>query len=701
MKRILCTLVALSTSLFAQLPNGEPAGAVPIGLGINPDGPAGISGNVFSNAGEAEALSAGLPAFSCGSGHNSDVFYAFTAPNSAVYTFATCTPAGFTAGTHTDTVLQVLNDTLTTQLGCDDDACAVPNFNSQVAVVLTAGQNVVLRLASWSGVADGSYYLSVSESFPPANDDCTGAIAITDGVVVNGTTIASLPSNPSPTCGSFTTSNPDVWYTYTPATSGTVRVVRSASLTRMAAYTGACGALLTTASACTAANQMVFDVVAGTQYFIRVGVATAASSAAFQITIEAPVATTAGSNACATAAAVSTGVTASSTVGATASSPSPSCASFTTTNPDVWFQYTAPAAGLAIVTPSADGEGATRMAIYTTPDCVTFTNVTGTSTCTTITTSGTTAAQWTTVPGTTYYIRFGVVSATTASPFLFNLGFAPFEPNDTCSGAVAITTGVNGPFSNLGTTTGNDVGFNTPCGVGGNVGGRDLFYTYTPACDGVVTMTTCGGNAINEPGVLADTQLVVYDNWTCGVGPGAPAVACNDDAGGALCGASGFESTVTFNALAGVTYLVRVAGFGGAIGTFNLTVTLSTAQIAVIGTGCGSPTAATLAGSGAPVMGSTGTITVTAQPNANGLLLFSNPNTAMAYTPFGACTIYLENPGMGILLPIFTDGTGVWSLTVTFPIDPALDCVGWDFQGLVIGAAGIEFTNALRLILGT
>ncbi len=696
MKRFLCAFLAVSATVFAQLPNGEVAGAIGIAIGINPNAPAGIDTQTFSNAGEADPLSVGPPAYNCGNGANSDVFFAFTASNNAQYTFSTSTPAGFTAGTHIDTILQVLNDTATTVLGCDDDSGATPNFSSQLTVSLTSGQNVIVRIATWSGEADGSFYLSVTEFIPPpapANDVCAGADVITDGVLFNGSTLSATAGGTLPAgCTSFTATTLDVWHSYTPTFSGTVRLTRAGTgATRTAVYTGACGAETIVFSSCNTNLTNVFDVVAGTPYLIRVGIA-AATGSAYTLFIEPPVTPIVSSNNCATAAALSVGINAGNTVGATATAPTlATCTSFTATTPDVWFTFSSPVDCAASVTRSADGEGATRLAVYTTPDCVTFTAVP--------LNCGTGVMSWVGLAGTTYYVRAAVFTAATAGPFLLTVTCVPFEPNDSCSGAIPVFNGPNGPFSNLGTLAANDVGFNTPCGAG-SVGGRDLFYTYVPACNGTVTMSTCGGNNVNEPGALSDTQLVVYDTWTCGVGPGALPVGCNDDAGGALCGASGFESQVTFPVVAGGLYLVRVAGYNGQVGTFNLTITLSTAQIAVIGTGCGTP-AATLSGSGPPVMGSTGTITVTAQPNANGVLLFSNPNTAMAYTPFGACTIYVQNPGMGILLPIFTDALGNWSLTATFPIDPSLDCVGWDFQGLVIGAAGIEFTNALRLILGT
>jgi hypothetical protein len=186
MKRVVFAALICASASLAQLPNGEPGGAIPIFEGINPSAPSGVSGTTFTNAGEPEALSAGLPSI-CGSGPNSDVFYSFTALANGLHTFHTCTPSGFAPGTHIDTILQVLNDTLTTSLGCDDDGCASPNFNSSLTLSLNAGQMVFVRIATWSGEADGSYYLTVvAPTPPPPNGTLATATPVVVGVNPNG-----------------------------------------------------------------------------------------------------------------------------------------------------------------------------------------------------------------------------------------------------------------------------------------------------------------------------------------------------------------------------------------------------------------------------------------------------------------------------------------------------------------------------------
>jgi hypothetical protein len=688
MKRFLIALAVVSAGVCAQLPNGDPAGAIPVVVGVNPDGPVGIDGNTFTNVGEPSTLSAGLPA-TC-SGSNTDVFFSFTAPNSAIYIFQTCTPTGFTAGTLTDTVVQVLDAAGTTALGCNDDSCGAL---SVVSVTLTAGTPVLVRVADFSAttINTGTFYVSISEAFPPANDACASAQTLVEGVVTAGTLFLATPTSPNPAgCTSLTATAPDAWYSYTPSVSGTVRIVRTGTgSNRVAAYTGTCGAETIVFSSCNTNLTSVFDVVAGTPYLIRVGATTGAG--AFTILAETPVAQTPSADECVGATPLATGANAGTTVGATPSNPTTTCTQFAATTSDVWYQFTPAVNCAATLTRSSDGEGATRLAVYTTPDCVAFNN-------TGLPCSSGNSVSWVALAGTTYYVRVGVPTGGVLGPFLLFFDCAPFEPNDTCSGALPVVEGVNGPFNNTGTQSALETGFSSLC----TTAGRDLFFTYSPACDGVVTMTTCGGNNVNEPGILIDSVLAAYDAWACG-GTNTPLV-CNDDtAGSVVCGPLARESTISFPVLAGTTYLVQVAGFSTTnFGTFNLTVSLATSQLVTIGTGCGPGATPTLVGSGPPAFGTTGTITVTAQPAAFGGLLASEANYGMVYAPFGPCTIYLLQPGMNFLLPVGTDALGQWSLSATFPAyDPVLDCYGIDLQAFVIGAGGIEFTNALRLVFGT
>jgi hypothetical protein len=80
----------------------------------------------------------------------------------------------------------------------------------------------------------------------------------------------------------------------------------------------------------------------------------------------------------------------------------------------------------------------------------------------------------------------------------------------------------------------------------------DVWHSYTASGNSTATFSLCGSGF--------DTSLAVFDSC------GGSELACNDD----FCGV---QSEVTLNVQSGVTYFVRVAGFEGATGNYNLLVT--------------------------------------------------------------------------------------------------------------------------------
>src|SRR5207247_2838845 len=100
------------------------------------------------------------------------------------------------------------------------------------------------------------------------------------------------------------------------------------------------------------------------------------------------------------------------------------------------------------------------------------------------------------------------------------------------------------------------------CGSSGTA--PEQVYQWTPAVSGTATIQTCGA------GTTFDTVLYLRSG-PCAGGP-EMAAGCNDDActnATGLYRASRLTPTVT----AGQTYFIVVDGYGGAQGTFSLTVT--------------------------------------------------------------------------------------------------------------------------------
>jgi hypothetical protein len=130
----------------------------------------------------------------------------------------------------------------------------------------------------------------------------------------------------------------------------------------------------------------------------------------------------------------------------------------------------------------------------------------------------------------------------------------PPPPNDACAGALAVVLGPNGPYSNLSAMNGGP----TPaCTSGPDLG--DLWFQFTPGCDGAFIIDTCGSTF--------DTTLSVWS--ACG----GTQVACNDDDPSTTC-ASATSSRLLLSGAAGTPYLIRVAGSsaGPSAGSFTLTI---------------------------------------------------------------------------------------------------------------------------------
>jgi subtilisin-like proprotein convertase family protein len=129
---------------------------------------------------------------------------------------------------------------------------------------------------------------------------------------------------------------------------------------------------------------------------------------------------------------------------------------------------------------------------------------------------------------------------TASATSTFNV-IRPPAPNDECSGATEIFTGVNGVDNLAAQTT------TAAC-----TGSNDVWFFWTATFTGDAEASTCGNRTI-------DTVLAAYD--VCG----NPALACNDD----FCG---LGSKITFPVTQGQTYYIRFAGFAGARGTADLNI---------------------------------------------------------------------------------------------------------------------------------
>lgn len=157
--------------------------------------------------------------------------------------------------------------------------------------------------------------------------------------------------------------------------------------------------------------------------------------------------------------------------------------------------------------------------------------------------------------------------ATAAAAAAISAAFAGAQVvNDECVNAVPVTLGVNGPFSNVGSTT----SVPWPCASGDN----DVWFIYNSTCSGNLIINTCGADY--------DTCIEAFDG-DCN---NLVSLACNDD----VCGR---QSEISFAATRGNTYFIRVGGWTGETGNFPLTLRCDF-DLFVAGVGEAMPGAGTL-----------------------------------------------------------------------------------------------------------
>ena len=144
--------------------------------------------------------------------------------------------------------------------------------------------------------------------------------------------------------------------------------------------------------------------------------------------------------------------------------------------------------------------------------------------------------------------------------------------NDNCADAVAIGEVTDFSFTTVDATTDGPDHPSADCfPFGDNLVHQDVWYAYTATITGTISWSTC--NTIDF-----DSRMAVYMPGAACPPMDTDLMVCNDDGTdetGVACG--GFSSSLTFDAVAGETYLLRVGTYGDAgtpdapgSGTFTL-----------------------------------------------------------------------------------------------------------------------------------
>ncbi|WP_118950295.1 T9SS type A sorting domain-containing protein [Taibaiella helva] len=163
---------------------------------------------------------------------------------------------------------------------------------------LTAGTTYYLRVWTYSDAAGdyASFDVCVTNAIPPANDNCTNAVAITPSTLVctpvSGTTENATHSNEVASSANDNGTDDDVWYSFVASASSQIidlTNINGSTDMSMAVYSGSCGAL-TEIQYSDPETMTVAGLTAGTTYYLRVWTysSTAGNYASFDVCILAP-----------------------------------------------------------------------------------------------------------------------------------------------------------------------------------------------------------------------------------------------------------------------------------------------------------------------------------------------------------------------------------------------------------------------------
>lgn len=484
-----------------------------------------------------------LPTPTCSAtGINDDVWFSFVATGATHVIDIT----GATNVTAINVYSGSCGSTLTS-LGC---LTTTSGALSGLVSGLTAGNTYLIRVYSTSSTVGTTTDFTICVGTPPpppANDECSGAIAIAcDGSASGDNTFAGNDALPGITCGSTTATtgtNRAVWYTVTPANSGALTIgVCSGTQwdTYLRVYTGSCGAFTQCAGSdddgCSETDyglsQLTFAATAGTTYYIMLGGFGTAEFGAYTISVTCPAL-------CAVPTGVSAGTVTSSGASVTWAGTGTFVLEYGPTGFTPGTGATAGAGG-TVINPATSVQAITGLTQSTAYDVYVRQDCTG--------------------AGNGFSANSPVVSFTT---------LAPPPANDVCSGAISLpvnTSCINQTFSTLGATDNDETGDCT------NGTEKAVWFSFV-ATETNATITVDGATGFDAVlGVLS----------ACGSTTTPTGGACID-----ATGEGGVEVRNLTGLTVGSTYFIQVYEYYGDA------TAASTFDICVVSVPCSVPTAVT------------------------------------------------------------------------------------------------------------
>ena len=382
---------------------------------LPPFNPCAVIGNIAScGVSTALTIPAGTGGYatvstSCGfSTPGVETIYTFTAPQTGIYTIAQASSPFFV-----DYFFKPVSDGCSgTGWTCIDDLSGASTSVGS-SFTLTAGVQYYIMLDPESSAGGAVSFTIGCPPLPPANDNCTGAIALVPGVScvpTTGTTLAATESLPNNCAGD---PNDDVWYSFV-ATGSTHNVTVTSSTSFDAvieAFTGSCSGL--TSLGCVDGGlsgdteiATLTGLTPGTTYYVRVYHYSLSipSTPTFTICVSGPPA----NDLCANAISIACGstVTGSTTFASTTGETTlpTSCGDVVTVGaPGVWYTVVGNGQTMTATTCNTTTNYDSRLHVFSgtclAPVCVTNnddSNCSASSLLSTVT--------WNSVHGTTYYI---------------------------------------------------------------------------------------------------------------------------------------------------------------------------------------------------------------------------------------------------------------------------------------------------------
>jgi hypothetical protein len=491
-------------------------------------------GSWFYSTVEANREIGELVCDSWGSANAPDVWFRYVADCTGTTTFSLC-------NSDYDSNIHAWSACGGTLLACNEDFCGTNGFSAQLDLAVEAGEEYILQISGFDNQSGSGNLLVYSACNAPGNETCATAFPVGTGSIP----FYTLPGPPDAGIACSNNGGADVWYVWTPACSGmaTFSTCAGANFDTMLGIWDACGGTMLACNDDDCGLQSTIDltVTGGTPYYIQVlGYNNQSGHGILTIDVNIP------NDDCATATPISgAGSWNYCTAGAESDVINP-CTSLA--SPDVWFEYTADCASLvSFTTCGASSTYDTVIGLFDAcggnPLACNDDYLEGAGyPCGVNSRVDRYMLQgeqvWVQMAG--YYGGSGS-STLTVGTVCYN------PPNDLCRLALPLHEGTTS-FTTVGATTDGPVEVAICTNAGDSNLNSDIWYTYTPATSGVVTISLAGANY--------DTRMAVYAG-TC---PSAEsAIACNDDY-------HGLQSQVEFAACAGQIYRVRIGGYTDSFG---------------------------------------------------------------------------------------------------------------------------------------